>query len=93
MDRTLSDTFDSIFEPGSRSQSPISRRTPLRNGGNRSPGTRRLCHVCLSGQTAAKFEKVLALLGYETVVLPSTSPAYTLAFEAKLDRWRRALEH
>ena len=50
-----------------------------------------LARVCFNGQTAAKFEKVLAGLGYEMVVLPSTSPAYTLAFETKLDRWRQAL--
>jgi hypoxanthine-DNA glycosylase len=52
----------------------------------------RLARVCFNGRTAAKFENVLALLGYDTVVLPSTSPAYTLAFEAKLDRWRQALK-
>jgi hypoxanthine-DNA glycosylase len=50
-----------------------------------------LTWVCFNGQTAAKFQPTLSALGYNTVVLPSTSPAYTLAFEAKLERWRQAL--
>lgn len=50
-----------------------------------------LTRVCFNGQTAAKFQPTLSALGYNTVVLPSTSPAYTLAFEAKLERWRQAL--
>jgi G:T/U-mismatch repair DNA glycosylase len=28
--------------------------------------------------------------GYQTIVLPSTSPAYTLAFERKVEFWRAA---
>ncbi|SDH37373.1 DNA-deoxyinosine glycosylase [Propionivibrio dicarboxylicus] len=51
----------------------------------------RLRRVCFNGKTAAKFERHFAALGYETRVLPSTSPAYTLAFERKLDAWRAAL--
>ena len=30
---------------------------------------------------------------YETLVLPSTSPAYTLTFERKLEGWRRLLPY
>lgn len=47
--------------------------------------------VCFNGQTAGRFAPQLAALGYETVVLPSTSPAYTLPFAEKLARWRGAL--
>lgn len=51
-----------------------------------------LCRVCFNGRTAAKFESSLAALGYETVVLPSTSPANAgWSFERKLDAWRLAL--
>ncbi len=52
---------------------------------------RQLRRVCFNGQTAGKFAPRLQALGFETVVLPSTSPAYTLGFEAKLAAWRAAL--
>lgn len=48
----------------------------------------RLERVCFNGQTAAKFQRLLTGMGYEVKVLPSTSPAYTLALEKKLDLWR-----
>jgi TDG/mug DNA glycosylase family protein len=54
---------------------------------NEAPGLRR---VCFNGQTAGRFAGWFQQQGYETRVLPSTSPAYTLAFESKLDRWRAA---
>ena len=54
---------------------------------NEAPGLRR---VCFNGQTAGKFAGWFQQQGYETWVLPSTSPAYTLAFESKLARWRAA---
>jgi hypoxanthine-DNA glycosylase len=47
-----------------------------------------LARVCFNGQTAAKFQRLLIGMGYEVEVLPSTSPAYTLAFERKLGLWR-----
>ncbi len=47
-----------------------------------------LKRVCFNGKTAARFEPVFAAAGYETLVLPSSSPAYTLKFEAKLKVWR-----
>lgn len=50
-----------------------------------------LARACFNGKTAGKFAPRLAALGFETVVLPSTSPAYTLGFAAKLDAWREAL--
>jgi len=52
----------------------------------------RLALVCFNGQTAGRFAPRLAALGYRTAILPSTSPAYTLAIERKLSAWRAALE-
>lgn len=57
----------------------------------RCPGVRR---VLLNGGTARRvFLKygAQALEGREWVALPSTSPAYTLAYERKLAQWRQAL--
>ena len=51
----------------------------------------RLRRVCFNGKTSGKFERWFADQGYETGVLPSTSPAYTLAFERKAALWRAAL--
>ncbi len=46
--------------------------------------------VGFNGQTAGKFAAQFALAGYQTMVLPSTSPAHAaLSFEQKLVRWRR----
>lgn len=50
-----------------------------------------LRRACFNGKTAGKFAPRLAALGFETLVLPSTSPAYTLDFSAKLEAWRMAL--
>lgn len=52
----------------------------------------KLERICFNGLTAARLERPLAALGYATHVLPSSSPAYTLKFEAKLARWRAALD-
>ena len=48
---------------------------------------RGLKRVCFNGKTAGRFEPVFAEAGYETLVLPSSSPAYTLRFEEKLKLW------
>jgi len=50
-----------------------------------------LCRVCFNGQTAGSFAALFASQGYETIVMPSSSPAYTLSFEKKLRAWRKAL--
>lgn len=51
-----------------------------------------LARVCFNGRTAARFQPALAALGYETLVLPSTSPANAAwSFERKLEAWRQAL--
>lgn len=49
---------------------------------------RRLSRVCFNGKTAGRFAPVFEEAGYETLVLPSSSPAYTLRFEDKLRAWR-----
>ncbi|MCM8595001.1 DNA-deoxyinosine glycosylase [Accumulibacter sp.] len=46
--------------------------------------------VCFNGQTAGRLAGWFRQAGYATVVLPSSSPAYTLAFERKLAAWRAA---
>lgn len=49
-----------------------------------------LRRVFFNGKTSGKFERWFAAEGYETRVLPSTSPAYTLAFALKVALWRDA---
>ena len=49
---------------------------------------RHLKRVCFNGKTAGRFAPVFAEAGYQTLVLPSSSPAYTLKFEVKLEAWR-----
>ena len=51
-----------------------------------------LRRACFNGKMAAKFDARLESLGFETVVLPSTSPAYTLPFAVKLAAWHAALK-
>ncbi len=48
--------------------------------------------VCFNGQTAGRHAPLFTGLGYTTRILPSTSPAYTLAFEKKLAAWHEALK-
>jgi hypoxanthine-DNA glycosylase len=48
-----------------------------------------LRRVFFNGKTAGRFERQFAAWGYETAVLPSSSPAYTLRYEDKLGQWRR----
>lgn len=47
--------------------------------------------ICFNGQTAGRFAGCFRQQGYATQVLPSTSPAYTLAFAHKLAAWRAAI--
>ena len=49
-----------------------------------------LRRICFNGKTSGKFERWFSGQGYETRVLPSTSPAYTLAFARKAEIWRQA---
>lgn len=48
--------------------------------------------IAFNGKESARFEESFRRMGYTTCILPSTSPAYTLAFESKLERWRAALQ-
>lgn len=52
---------------------------------------RGLRRVCFNGKTAGRFAPVFDESGYETLVLPSSSPAHTLRFEMKLEAWRGVL--
>ena len=53
---------------------------------------RHLPRVCFNGQAAGRFAPHLQALGFETLILPSTSPANaTWSFERKLAAWREAL--
>ncbi len=55
-----------------------------------APALRR---ICFNGRTAAKRLREIEALGYEAVVLPSTSPAHAgMTFEEKLARWRDGLQ-
>lgn len=54
-----------------------------------APATRR---VCFNGQAAGRFAPQIEALGFETVILPSTSPANaSWSFERKLAAWRAGL--
>lgn len=52
----------------------------------------KLRRVCFNGKESAKIERAFRELGYDVRLLPSTSPAYTLAFDIKLERWRNGLQ-
>jgi double-stranded uracil-DNA glycosylase len=46
-----------------------------------------LALVCFNGRTAARREPAWRAAGYATLVLPSSSPAYTRPFAEKLAAW------
>ena len=51
-----------------------------------------LFRVCFNGKTSGKFEAQFAHAGFETLVLPSSSPANAqLSFEEKLAVWRNII--
>jgi TDG/mug DNA glycosylase family protein len=51
-----------------------------------------LSKVCFNGKTSGRFAPVIAAAGYDTLVLPSSSPANaTLSFEKKLELWQQIL--
>jgi len=49
---------------------------------------RNLEAVCFNGSTAARAEPLWRAAGFATLVLPSTSPAYTLPLAKKIEAWR-----
>ena len=55
-----------------------------------APALRR---ICFNGRMAARRIREVEALGYEAMVLPSTSPAHAgMTFDEKLARWRAALQ-
>jgi TDG/mug DNA glycosylase family protein len=51
-----------------------------------------LQRVCFNGKTSGKFEPQFAAAGFETLVLPSSSPANAqLTFEEKLAVWEKMI--
>jgi TDG/mug DNA glycosylase family protein len=51
-----------------------------------------LKRVCFNGKTSGKLEGAFAEAGFETLVLPSSSPAHaTWSFEQKLSVWRNII--
>jgi len=47
----------------------------------------KLALVCFNGKTAARAVPAWRAAGYATLILPSSSPAYTRPFEEKLAHW------
>ena len=55
-------------------------------------GRHTLPRVCFNGRTAGRFAPHLKALGFETLILPSTSPANaSWSYAEKLAAWRQAL--
>ena len=50
----------------------------------------RIRHIYFNGQASGRLAREFGAAGYTTQVLPSTSPAHTLAFERKVEIWRAA---
>jgi len=54
---------------------------------------KKLRRVCFNGRTAGRFGPLFAEWGYQTLILPSSSPAHAaLRFEQKLKQWRKILD-
>lgn len=49
--------------------------------------------VALNGQKAGSARKRIETLGYRVLALPSSSPAYTLPYDKKLEAWQVLREH
>lgn len=55
-------------------------------------GRHALPRVCFNGHTAGRFARHLGALGFETLILPSTSPANaSWSYAEKLAAWREGL--
>ncbi|MDK9703961.1 MAG: DNA-deoxyinosine glycosylase [Sulfuritalea sp.] len=62
---------------------------PLAGLRESTPALRR---ICFNGRMAARRIREVEAMGFEAVVLPSTSPAHAgMSFAEKLARWREAL--
>ncbi len=65
-------------------------RNPRHNDFSRVTSVaKKLRRVCFNGKTAGKMEPLFAEWGFETIVLPSSSPANTTRFDEKLKQWRQ----
>jgi hypoxanthine-DNA glycosylase len=52
-----------------------------------------LFRVCFNGKTSGKFEQRFSMAGFETLVLPSSSPAYAhMSFDDKLAVWKKIVD-
>lgn len=52
----------------------------------------RLSRVCFNGKTSGKSEQRFSAAGFDTLVLPSSSPANAqMSFDEKLDVWKKVL--
>jgi double-stranded uracil-DNA glycosylase len=49
--------------------------------------------VAMNGKKAGSAQRRVEAFGYQTLVLPSSSPAYTLSFDEKLQAWRALRPH
>ena len=80
------DTIVACERPGSLDASiRNAERGEVRRVHRVAPG---LVAVCFNGQTAARSKPVWREAGYDTLVMPSTSPAYTVPFAQKLAAWQ-----
>ncbi|HEY3564651.1 MAG TPA: DNA-deoxyinosine glycosylase, partial [Casimicrobiaceae bacterium] len=80
------DTIVACERPGSLDASiRNAERGEVRRIRRAAPG---LVAVCFNGQTAARAKAIWAEAGYDTLVMPSTSPAYTLPIERKCTAWQ-----
>jgi len=52
-----------------------------------------LVRICFNGKASGKFAPRLAVAGFDTLLLPSSSPANAQwSFEQKLETWRKMIE-
>lgn len=75
-------SLDAAIRAATRAETARVRRT--------APG---VAVVCFNGRTAARAAPAWREAGYATLVLPSTSPAYTRPFAEKLAAWRAIADH
>ncbi|MDB5808843.1 MAG: DNA-deoxyinosine glycosylase [Betaproteobacteria bacterium] len=83
----LWDIIDSCVRPGSLD---ANIREARHNDFERvTKVAKQLRRVCFNGKTSGKMEPLFVEWGFETVVLPSSSPANTMSFTEKLKQWRQ----
>jgi hypoxanthine-DNA glycosylase len=84
----LWDVFEACIRPGSL-DSAI-RQGELNDFATLKQNYPKLRQLCFNGKTAGKTERYLAKLGYQTLQLPSSSPAYAqMCFADKLSYWQQ----